>query len=99
MVLFWQFQTPIHFPALKRGLILKYEAKSTQLDEFDVRNPLVVSIITRRSEELRLCNVVWNLTISHPDFKRVSSLDWTVHFLVEMIGNFPKVGLKVSRSV
>ncbi len=54
----WQFQTPIRFPALKKRLILEWEAeKMTNLNELDVRKPLVVSI-SQRSEELRLYNLV-----------------------------------------
>jgi hypothetical protein len=48
------------------------EITSTHLNELHVRKPLVVSI-SQRSEELRLDNLVFNLTISNPDFKAVSS--------------------------
>jgi hypothetical protein len=41
-------EIPICFPALKQGLILENEAEnSTYLNEFDVRRPLVVSILQR----------------------------------------------------
>jgi hypothetical protein len=54
-------------------LILEYEAeKGTHLNELDVRKPLVVST-SQRSEELRIYNLVWNLTISNPCLKMVSS--------------------------
>jgi hypothetical protein len=46
--------------------------KSTYLVELDARKPLVVSI-SQRSEELRLYNLVQNLTISNPGSKSVSS--------------------------
>ncbi len=52
------FQTPIRFQAVKQVLILEYVAgRSTFLIELDVRKPLVVSL-SRRSEELRLNNLV-----------------------------------------
>jgi hypothetical protein len=43
---------------VKQGLILGHEAEeSTNLNELDVRKPLVVSI-SQKSEELRLYNLV-----------------------------------------
>jgi hypothetical protein len=42
------------------------------MNELDVRKPLVVST-SQRSEELRLYNVVKNLTISNPGLNAVSS--------------------------
>jgi hypothetical protein len=42
------------------------------LNELDVRKPLVVSI-SQRSEELRLYNLVYNLTIPNPGLKAESS--------------------------
>jgi hypothetical protein len=46
--------------------------KSTYLNELDVRKPWVISI-SQRSVELRLCNLDYNLTISNPGLKAVSS--------------------------
>jgi hypothetical protein len=58
---------------VKRELILEYEVqKSTDLDELNVRKPLVVSI-SQISEELRLYKLVQNLTISNPGLKVLSS--------------------------
>jgi hypothetical protein len=58
---------------VKQGLIPEQEAeRSTYLIELNVRKPLVVTI-SQRSEELRLYNLVWNLTISNPGLKAVSS--------------------------
>jgi hypothetical protein len=56
---------------VKQGLTLEFEAeKSTCLNELDGRKPLVESI-QQRSEEQRLYNVVWELTISKtPTWKR-----------------------------
>jgi hypothetical protein len=42
------------------------------MNELDVRKRFVVSI-SQRSEELRLYNLVSNLTISNPGLKAVSS--------------------------
>ncbi len=61
--------------------------KSIQLNELDVRKPLVVSD-SQRSEELKLYNLVWNLTISNPGSKAASSNTspgCTVRFLGVMI--------------
>jgi hypothetical protein len=58
---------------VNQGSILEIEAKkSTYLNELDFRKPLVESI-SQRSEELRLYNLVWNLTISSIGLKEVSS--------------------------
>jgi hypothetical protein len=57
---------------VKQGLFLEGEAeKSTYLNELDIRKTLVESIL--RSEELRLYNLVYNLTISNRGLKAVSS--------------------------
>ncbi len=56
--------------------------KSTYLNELAVRKPLVVSI-SQRSEELRLHNLVHNMTILNPSLKAVSSNaspGWTDRF-------------------
>jgi hypothetical protein len=51
-------QKPIHFPAVKQGLILVYKSSEEHLlIELDVRKALVVSI-SQRSEELRLYKLV-----------------------------------------
>jgi hypothetical protein len=42
------------------------------LNEIDARKPLVVSI-SQRSEALKLYNLVWNLSISDPGKKALSS--------------------------
>ncbi len=66
--------------------------KSTCLIELDVRKPLVVSM-SQRSEEMRLYNLVQNLTISNPGLKAVSSnasTGWTVRFSGVMIWVFWK---------
>jgi hypothetical protein len=68
-----QFKTPVCFPAVKQGFILKQEAdKSTYLNGLDARKPLVV-YISQRSKELRLYNLAESLTISNPVLKVVSS--------------------------
>jgi hypothetical protein len=61
---------PNSLPAVKQGLFMEKEAekKNSHLDALHVREPLVVSI-SQRSEELRLYNLVENLTISNPRFK------------------------------
>jgi hypothetical protein len=67
------FNSLINFSAVKQRLIQGYGAeKNTHLIELDVREPWVVSIF-KKSEELRLCNLVKNLTISNPSLKAVSS--------------------------
>jgi hypothetical protein len=79
----WQFQIQIGFSAVKQGLILEWEAEeNTHLNRLDVRKPLVVSI-SRRSEKLRLYNLVLKMTISNPGLKEVSSNaspGWTIRF-------------------
>jgi hypothetical protein len=58
---------------MKQGLIQEYEAeKITYMNELLVRKPLVISI-SQRSEELRLYNLVLNLTTSNTGLKAVSS--------------------------
>jgi hypothetical protein len=58
---------------VKRGLILEQEAqKSTYPIEPNVWKPLVVSV-SQRSEELRLYDLVYKLTVSNPGSKAVSS--------------------------
>jgi hypothetical protein len=58
---------------VKHGFILGYKAEeSTYLIELVAKEPLVVSV-SQRSEELRLNNLVYNLTISNPRLKVVSS--------------------------
>jgi hypothetical protein len=61
---------PNSLPAVKQGLFMEKEAekKNSHLDALHVRQPLVVSI-SQRSKELRLYNLVENLTISNPRFK------------------------------
>jgi hypothetical protein len=53
-------------------------------DELDARKPSVVSI-TLRSEEFRLQNLVYNLTISNPGYIRypTSTYYWTVPFILD----------------
>jgi hypothetical protein len=51
---------------------LNRKLKSTHLKELDVRKPLVISV-SQRSEELRHCDLVLNLTISNPGLEAVSS--------------------------
>jgi hypothetical protein len=46
----WQFQTPIHIPAMKQGLILEWKAdKNTYLYDIDVRNPFAKSILQKKN--------------------------------------------------
>ncbi len=59
----WQYETSIHFPAVKQVAILKSEDEnSTFLNERVARQPLVVSI-SQISEELRLYKLVINVII------------------------------------
>jgi hypothetical protein len=58
---------------VRQGLILETRAElTTYLIELYVREQLVLSI-SQISEELRLHNLVYNLTISNPGLKAVSS--------------------------
>ncbi len=62
--------------------------KGAYLIALDVRKTLIVPV-SQRSEELRLYNLVQNLTISYPGLKALSSNSfpgWTVCFLCVMIG-------------
>jgi hypothetical protein len=70
--------------------------KITHLNKLDVWNPLVVPI-SQRSQELRLCNLVLNLTISNPGLKAVSSNatpGWMLHVFGGDTRDFLTEGVK-----
>jgi hypothetical protein len=65
------FKPTIFFPAVKQGVNAEIGSrrKITCLNEIDDRKLLVVSV-SQTSDEMILCNVVYDLTISNPSLKR-----------------------------
>jgi hypothetical protein len=68
-----QFQIFFHVQQNKQGLLQEKEAEnSANPSELDFRKPLLLSIL-QISEELRLYNLLKNLTISNRSLKAISS--------------------------
>jgi hypothetical protein len=76
----------------------KKPTQSTYLNELDDRKPLLVSVLRRHKDDVRLCNLYQNLTPANPGWRAVpsnASPGWLAHFLGVRNQGFLKEEVKI----